>query len=130
MSDENGAAGLPESDGAKVHVSSALLPVGARRSTTETHPLRHEAIAHSEQTCMACPEQWEGRLTDGRYFYFRFRHSRASLAVGDDQGSVNGRMDHVIDLDPGGDSNRGLFNDGHEAAEVFGRLLELVDDAR
>lgn len=32
-------------------------------------------------TCRAAPVQIEGRLTDGRWFYFRSRHQRASLGA-------------------------------------------------
>jgi len=43
-------------------------------------------------TCGACPVQIEGELTDGRQFYFRYRHAHASLAVGDyPQGVVSAR---------------------------------------
>lgn len=34
-----------------------------------------------EQTCLACPSQWEGRLTDGRMFYVRYRWGHLSLSV-------------------------------------------------
>ena len=46
-------------------------------------------------TCGACPVQIEGELTDGRKFYFRYRHAFASLAVGEyPQG--------VVEQSPGG----------------------------
>ena len=31
-------------------------------------------IAELTQTCHACPSQWEGKTTDGKRFYARFRH--------------------------------------------------------
>ena len=34
------------------------------------------------QTCTACPSQWEGRLSDGRVFYARFRSSNFRVFVG------------------------------------------------
>lgn len=34
-------------------------------------------------TCGACPVQIEGELTDGRRFYFRYRHAYATLAAGE-----------------------------------------------
>lgn len=40
-------------------------------------------IAESEVTCGAVPVQIEGRLTDGRYFYFRARHRSVTLGFGD-----------------------------------------------
>lgn len=36
------------------------------------------------QTCAACPTQWEGTLTDGRWFYFRYRHGTVAMGVGYD----------------------------------------------
>ena len=32
-----------------------------------------------EQTCGACPSQWEGKLADGRGIYIRFRYGRLTL---------------------------------------------------
>ena len=34
-----------------------------------------------KQTCFACPSQWEGRTTDGRFVYVRFRHGRLSVGI-------------------------------------------------
>lgn len=34
-------------------------------------------------TCPAVPLQAEGRLDDGRYYYFRYRFGRAGIGVGD-----------------------------------------------
>lgn len=36
-----------------------------------------------EQTCRACPSQWEGQLLDGRYFYVRYRSGRLRIGFGD-----------------------------------------------
>ena len=44
--------------------------------------LQHPAVAECRQTCEVAPEQYEGRLTDGRHFYFRFRFGRAQLGLG------------------------------------------------
>lgn len=38
-------------------------------------------IESSEVTCGACPVQIEGRLRDGRFFYFRARHDAAQLGA-------------------------------------------------
>jgi hypothetical protein len=39
-------------------------------------------ITELQQTCVACPSQWEGRLADGRALYIRYRHGylRANAA--------------------------------------------------
>ena len=35
-----------------------------------------------DQTCGACPEQYEGKLADGRHIYLRHRHGWGHLSVG------------------------------------------------
>ena len=42
--------------------------------------MRYE-IKHLRLTCMACPSQWEGTLTDGRTFYIRYRYGLLSFRV-------------------------------------------------
>ncbi|MEU2699546.1 hypothetical protein [Micromonospora aurantiaca (nom. illeg.)] len=39
----------------------------------------HPLVAESWQSCGACPEQYEGRLTDGRHFYFLTARQRRRL---------------------------------------------------
>lgn len=39
-------------------------------------------IVELEQTCGACPAQWEGRLEDGRHIYIRSRHGVLTVGVG------------------------------------------------
>lgn len=39
-------------------------------------------IVQLDQTCMACPSQWEGRLDDGRAVYIRYRGGWGRIAVG------------------------------------------------
>ena len=81
-----------------------------------------DSATHSS---FACPEVWEGRLTDGRYFYFRYRHGVASLALSRlsvDDAAVQPRkqMDH-------GDSLRGIFEYSSDRELVFRRLLTEWD---
>ena len=40
-------------------------------------------IVSFEQTCMACPSQWECTLDDGRMIYIRYRWSDLSVKVSD-----------------------------------------------
>jgi hypothetical protein len=35
-----------------------------------------------QQTCGACPEQYEGQLEDGRWIYLRHRHGLGNISVG------------------------------------------------
>lgn len=39
------------------------------------------AIAEAAMTCDTCPVQIEGRLDDGRWFYFHARYERAILSA-------------------------------------------------
>lgn len=39
-------------------------------------------VADYEMTCEALPTQYEGRLRDGRIFYFRYRDWTAALGIG------------------------------------------------
>jgi hypothetical protein len=39
-------------------------------------------VVELEQTCGACPSQWEGRTDDGRYVYIRYRWGFLRLGVG------------------------------------------------
>jgi hypothetical protein len=97
--------------------------------------LQVDAIATAVQTCECVPDQWEGRLKDGKYFYFRYRHGRASLAIGPTPRSVAGvtfaqeagvasyEIEH-------GDRLRGMFNDDAEREQVFSHLLGEIQRMR
>lgn len=51
-------------------------------------PLNHPAIATQELTCPSVPVQIQGHLTDGQWFYFRYRSGVVNLGFGDDQESA------------------------------------------
>jgi hypothetical protein len=53
-------------------------------------------IADLEQTCWACPSQWEGRTADGSDLYIRYRHGHLSVDVG---GETVFALDHGDALD-------------------------------
>jgi hypothetical protein len=80
-------------------------------------------------TCGAFPVQIEGRLTDGRCFYFRSRHERAQLGIGDDESSA---VDATIDEPPGRYVERDLSHLGQHGAgdiavtDAFALLREMV----
>lgn len=57
-------------------------------------------INNLEQTCFACPSQWEGRTEDDEYVYIRYRYGILSWKVGDSiKGEIyhGGEMDGVMD---------------------------------
>jgi hypothetical protein len=83
-------------------------------------------VATYRETCIACPTQYEGTLKDGRVFYFRYRHGRATLGLGADE--------HAAVCDP---STVGIrFEEDHlsgyvtedEFKDLFVRLMECRDD--
>jgi hypothetical protein len=81
----------------------------------------HPLVATEEMTCVACPEQWEGTLRDGRHFYFRYRGGRASLGLGIGPESAvddphEARVRH-------GDSLQGIFGSDDDRRAVFAELL-------
>ena len=45
-------------------------------------------IVMLEQTCGACPSQWEGQLADGRALYVRYRHGYLRACVADTLGGA------------------------------------------
>lgn len=42
-------------------------------------------VTSVDRTCGACPAQWEGRTTDGRHIYARYRHGQFRVGVSDDE---------------------------------------------
>jgi len=50
-------------------------------------------IAALEQTCDACPSQWEGTLEDGTAFYVRYRGARLRIGFGETVGAAIDQMD-------------------------------------
>lgn len=78
-------------------------------------------VATAKKTSSACPEQYEGTLTDGRMFYFRYRFGVASLAVGDED--CLGRRDVEMEC---GDRLQGQFDDVEQRDHIFRKLLDRL----
>lgn len=78
-------------------------------------------VLTAEQTCSACPEQWEGDLVAGLRFYFRYRWGVASLGVGPDEGSAVCDPHEV--RTSYGHKLAGVFEDAHVRDWVFWQLL-------
>jgi hypothetical protein len=62
-----------------------------------TGPVRVVAL---EQTCMACPSQWEGRTDDDRPVYVRYRHGILRVSLG----PVGGEIDDAVEASQDGRS--------------------------
>ncbi len=80
------------------------------------------AVLGWECTCESCPEQYEGLLVDGRWFYFRYRFGRAELGLGDTLDaavwdSIGRRSVRV------GDKYDGRFIDEAQRNRIFDALL-------
>lgn len=78
-------------------------------------------VREYEQTCGACPEQYEGVLHDGRHFYFRYRYGVASLGVGRDNGSAICDPNEVRMAVS--DGLQGIFDSPQQRDEVFAQLF-------
>ena len=85
-------------------------------------------IAQQEQTCFACPEQYEGQLTTGEYFYFRYRYGIASLYLSW-EAVPNGpsTADACDSMSVGNDSLMGTFESNEERNNTFKTLLDRLD---
>lgn len=121
--------------------------------STEAPSVIHPRVARSDGGGL-CPEQHYGVLTDGRSFYFRYRHGSASLQVLDrppgvyDLPVVNPFFDreacHIaaeagteytgppfwaepVVWVPVSEEDDGFFQDDGEKLDTFSRLLALVD---
>jgi hypothetical protein len=50
-------------------------------------------ITEIRQTCAVAPSQWDGRLTDTRPIYIRYRWGYLSVAIGEPGASVESAVD-------------------------------------
>ncbi len=82
----------------------------------------HPMIETATQTCFGCPDQWEGTLTSGEHFYFRYRWGWASLGLGDNPQAAS--HDPAEAAAQHGDSLQGVFDSDAERLAVFTTLLK------
>ena len=87
-----------------------------------TSPFDARVVA-LDQTCGACPSQWEGRLDNGQRIYVRYRWGRLQLGVGP---NIDAAVDATIKP---GDDNYAEKQIGHSLDGVL-TFGELVDAAR
>jgi hypothetical protein len=50
-------------------------------------------LVELKQTCQMAPSQWEGRTSDDRPAYIRYRHGYLSVHIGPVGGDLNGALD-------------------------------------
>lgn len=79
----------------------------------------------------ACPQQFNGWLNNGEYFYFRYRHGIASLRTWDEDDEEQDiiypkRFAHL----PHGDEWDGCLSSQQELNEVFSELYNVVMSVR
>lgn len=70
------------------------LGYGWHRFDVRDFKLDAGEVVEVEQTCTACPSQFEGRLANGAYFYARYRGARVRIGIADE--SVNNALDRVL----------------------------------
>ena len=89
----------------------------------------HPLVKSFTQTCEACPEQYEGIMTDGQHFYFRYRHGIARLGIGDSPITAyqDSTVQGIVSLRKRVD---GMFDDDAQRDAVFAQLLKLREEDR
>lgn len=93
--------------------------------------LKHPAIVRTTQTCEGSPDQWNGMLDDGQFFYFRLRWGKATLAVGPSPSTVEGittteqatAFGCRVEMMLYGDRLTGCFKTDQDRADTFDTLL-------
>jgi hypothetical protein len=78
-----------------------------------------------EQTCTACPSQWEGGLEGGGYVYIRYRWGALSVGIGPSEEEFWGDPSKRRCLK---DINHGDAFDGHLTTEEMRALCADVLD--
>lgn len=101
--------------------------------------LTHPEIVRAVQTCESVPDQWQGTLTEGRFFYLRYRHGWVSLAVGPTPQSVEGCMTRerrvmhfegvAVVADNIGEKYDGMFTSEAARNEAFAELYAAIEAA-
>ena len=90
-------------------------------------PFDDPRVREATQTCYGCPDQYEGRLYDGRAFYFRYRHGRVYLGVGvDARDAISGVGGETVRSL--GDSLKGVFDSVVQRDAMFTLMLDDIDD--
>lgn len=81
--------------------------------------MNHKYIVKSyEQTCFACPSQWDIYTTDGKYIYARYRWGHLALTL-----HSFTKISRVILSESIGDGLDGLLSD-EELREITSTVLD------
>lgn len=82
-------------------------------------------LVQVEQTCGACPSQWEGTDTEHRPVYIRYRHGYLSVRIGPVDGDIGSAVDGEEILGTAlGDALDGVLSE-EELREVTKAVLEF-----
>lgn len=92
--------------------------------------VEHPDVKWSRMTSLACPEQHEGQLKSGAFFYFRYRIGRVQLGLGStDEEAVlatipmlEGSSGRFVSMELGHPLD-GIFASDAERDETFATLL-------
>ena len=83
-------------------------------------------IKNLVQTCSACPSQWEGKTTDNRAVYVRYRWGYLSISVSDPGGSIDDAVcGQEIYGEQRGDEYHGVMGD-NELLPILESLPECA----
>lgn len=86
-------------------------------------------IDNYKQTSFACPEQYEGQLLTGEFFYFRYRHGCASLYLSWYQIPYGPSSADACTSMSVGDGLQGIFESDEQRNGTFKKLLDELDRA-
>ena len=77
-------------------------------------------------TCSACPVQAEGKLKDGRWWYFRYRWGRWTFSTGDDSGVMSAVAGKVFRTEQVSDGLDGWMEQ-EKAEDIIRKCIEEVE---
>lgn len=75
----------------------------------------------------ACPEQWDGQLTTGEFFYFRYRYGVAALYLCWTEMPRGPEKADAYESMSVGDGYAGIFESSEQRNWAFATLLDRLD---
>ena len=101
--------------------------VGMFRLGRRKNVLTDDRIDTQREISFACPEQWDGQLTTGEFFYFRYRYGVAALYLSWTEMPRGADKADAYDSVSVGDGFAGIFADSEQRNSVFTALLDRLD---